>query len=337
MPVLSRLRGALALVGALSLTLAIVWASRGARSKPSASSSPAADAAAIAAGKERSALPAVSTLARQEASAYQARLFADEEGAVLVTPTGFGRLRNDEAWAPRAMDLGAVVARQGASLVFWRAGWLREVSLEGGADVPLAAVARAPQHLLASEQRVAWVDVEPRAGASLHTMAGGTVRIVHELADRVYAAALRGAVVYWILQSPDASWRIGRMHLDEQRQTLTAARQGRPPALLAVGPDGVYFYDGPERGVRRLSFDLEREEPVAPRVICSPLVVSSRAICAQVGGLFDVPRGGTAPRLLALEREGPITALAATDERVFWVAESGNDRLVLRTALLAGP
>jgi hypothetical protein len=140
--------------------------------------------------------------------------------------------------------------------------------------------------------------------------------------------------VYWILQSRDTSWRIGSIGLDGQHRALTAAHQGRPPAMLAPGPDGVYFYDGPERGVRRLSFELDREDAVAPRVICSPLVVADRAVCAQVGGLFDLPPGGTAPRFLALERGGPITAVAATEERLFWVAESGSDQLVVRTTPL---
>ena len=106
--------------------------------------------------------------------------------------------------------------------------------------------------------------------------------------------------------------------------------------MLALGPDGVYFYDGPERGIRRLSFDLGREDAVSTNVICSPIAVSDRAICAQVGGLFDLPPGGNGPRFLASERQGPVTALAASGEQLFWVAESGNDRLVVRSAPLPG-
>jgi len=106
--------------------------------------------------------------------------------------------------------------------------------------------------------------------------------------------------------------------------------------MLALGPDGVYFYDGPERGVRRLTFRLDREDAVSTHVICSPLVVSNRVICAQVGGLFDLPPESPAPRFLASERDGPITAVAATGDRLFWVAERGNDQMVVRTAPLPG-
>jgi len=276
----------------------------------------------------------VGTLLEQRTSAYHARLFADPEGVVLVTQTGFTLLRSGEAAEEHTIPLGPVTVRQGSSLVFWRAGWLRAISLSGKDERRLVALTRAPQYLLASEQHLAWIDVERDTGSSVHTLADGAARAVHEVEQRVCAAVLRAGVLYWILQSQDTSWKIGSIGLDGQHQTLTEAYQGRPPAMLALGHDGVYFYAGPERGVRRLSFELDREDAVAPRVICSPLVVTDRAVCAQVGGLFDVPPGGTAPRFLAVERDGPITAVAATDERLFWVAESGTDQLVVRTTPL---
>jgi hypothetical protein len=276
----------------------------------------------------------VSTLVEQKTSAYHARLFADQEGAVLVTETGFTLLRGGEAAEEHSIPLGPVAARQGGSIVFWRGGWLRQVSLSGENERRLAALTRAPQYLLASERHLAWIDFERIRGSSLHTLSEGAARVVYESDQSVCASVLRDRVVYWILQSRDASWKIGSIGLDGQHRTLTAAHQGRPPAMLALGPDGVYFYAGPERGVRRLSFELDREDAVATQVICSPLVVSNRAICAQVGGLFDVPPGSTAPRFLAVERDGPITAVAATDERLFWVAESGTDQLVVRTTPL---
>lgn len=279
-------------------------------------------------------LPTVSTLVRQATSAYHARLFADAHGAVLVTPEGFVLLRDGEVPREHQVALGPVAARQGDSVVFWRLGWLRQVALSGAEERTLVALPRARQHLLASESRVAWIDADHEGRASLQTLTDGEVRVVHETGARVYSAALRDRVAYWIQQSRDGAWSIGSVHLDEQQARLTPARQSRPPAMLALGPGGVYVYEGPERGVRRLTFELDREDAVSSNVICSPLVVSNRVICAQVGGLFDVPPGRRAPRFLASEREGPITALAATDERIFWVTDSGSDRLVVRTAVL---
>ncbi|MEO8182780.1 MAG: hypothetical protein ABI895_28440 [Deltaproteobacteria bacterium] len=276
----------------------------------------------------------MSTLLEQATSAYHARLFADEEGVVLITQNGFAVFRSGEVAREHSLPLGPVAVRQSGSVVFWRSGWLRQISLGGDQDRPLVALTRAPQYLLASQRRLAWIDVDGKTRASLQTMSGDGVRVVYESEDRVCASVLRDAVVYWVLQSRDGSWRIGSIALDGQHRMLTAAHQGRPPAMLALGSDGVYFYDGPERGVRRLSFELDREDAVATQVICSPLVVSNRAICAQVGGLFDIPSGGTQPRFLVSERSGPVTALAATDDHVFWVAESGDEHLVVRTALL---
>jgi hypothetical protein len=279
----------------------------------------------------------VSTLLQQGTSAYHGRLFADQEGVVLVTPSGFALFRGGEAAEEHRVSLGPVAVRQGGSVVFWRSGWLRQISLSGENERRLAALPQAPQYLLASAQRLAWIDFERDAGSSLQTISRGAVQVVYRSEDRVYASVLRDAMVYWIVQRRDGSWKVGSLGLDGQHQRWTAAHHGRPPAMLALGPDGVYFYDGPERGVRRLSFELDREDAVATDVICSPLVVSSRAICAQVGGLFEVPPGGAAPRFLASERDGPITALAATEDRVFWLAESGNDQLVVRSASLPVP
>ena len=76
---------------------------------------------------------------------------------------------------------------------------------------------------------------------------------------------------------------------------------------------------------------------VVAGVVCSPLAVSDRVLCAQVGGLFEVPLSGAAPLFLASERAGPITALAVARSRIFWLAEKGADRLVLQSVALSQP
>jgi hypothetical protein len=170
---------------------------------------------------------------------------------------------------------------------------------------------------------------------SLQTLSAGGVRVVYDSDESISAAVMSRAVVYWVIRSRDGSWKIGRVGLDGEHQ-VTPAHHGRPPAMLALSPDGVYFYDGPARGVRKLTFDLQREDAVSTNVVCSPLVVSSSVVCAHVGGLFELPALGAAPRFLAAESAGPITATAATDGRAFWVAENGNERLVVRSVALAG-
>jgi hypothetical protein len=277
----------------------------------------------------------VITLDEQEISAYHARLFAGDDGVVLVTQAGFTTFVSGKAPARHVVSLGPVAARHGGSLVFWRSGMLRSVSLSGDGERELAALPASPRYLLASEDQVVWIQAGERASTSLRALSGGVVRVVYESEDSVSAAVLRSSVVYWVAVRPDGSWHVARVGLDGQH-TSSEAHRGRPPAMLALGPDGVYFYAGPDRGVRRLAFDLASETSILAQVICSPLAVSSRVVCAHVGGLFDIPPSSSAPHVLTAERAGPVTAIAIANDRAFWVAEAASERLVVRTVVL-GP
>jgi hypothetical protein len=279
----------------------------------------------------------VSTLHEQRASAYHASLFADEGSVVVVTPTGFSTIRPGMMVEERAVDLGAIAVAQRGSIVFWRSGTLREIAVSGEGERELALLPRAPQYLLASGGRIAWIHTDRKSGSTLHTLSGGAVRTVYESKDSVCAPVLHEASIYWIRQGRDGAWTMDRISLDGQQRISTAAHQGRPPAMLTLGRDGVYFYAGPTRGVLELSFDLGREETVQSNVICSPIAVSSRVVCARVGGLFEITSSRTAPRFLASEPAGPITATAATDDRAFWVADNGDGHLVVRTVPLSAP
>jgi hypothetical protein len=322
-------------LGAALLVALSSWAGARLWSATTDADLPSSQPPQLAVKKTGRDLPEVTTLYERGDSAYHARLFADEEAVVLVTQTGFTLFRAGKAPEEHAGSLGPVAVRRGETLVFWRAGSLWEVSLSGQGERTLAPLAHPPRYLLASEGHLAWIQVERETGASLHTLSAGVVRQVYDSADGVSAAVMHGADVYWVLGSRDRSWKIGRVGLDGQHQ-VTRAHRGRTPASLARGRDGVYFYDGPKRGVRKLSFDLQREDAISSNVVCSPLAVSNRVVCAQVGGLFEVPASGGTPRFLAAEVAGPITATSATDDRAFWVAENGNERLVVRSAALAG-
>jgi hypothetical protein len=273
-------------------------------------------------------LPTVRTLFEQKASAYHARLFADEEGVVLTTPAGFTLVRADAEAEEHALSLGSIALRHGAKVIFWRAGKLRDVSIYGGDERELVSVARAPQYLLAATGQLAWISTD-RAGAALETLSKGQTRVVYASAHRVSAPSMHGAEVFWVETQSDGSWNFARIGLNGEYRKANETHHERVPALLVPGQDGVYFYAGPRRGVRKLTFDFESETAIATGAVCSPLVVSSRVVCAQVGGLFEVLPSGSA-RFLASERAGPITGLAATATRVYWVAESGDERLVVR-------
>lgn len=345
-------RRALVVLGALSLAALLAWASSSrwwtsapgpadvARPVPSspATTSPADSARPRAAsGQTKRALHEARTLHRQGASAYHARLFAQGERVVLVTADGFTTFDADGSAQEHPRALGPVAAVHGDALVFWRSGSLREVSLSGQDERRLLDMPEPPRYLLASGDRIAWIHSGGATGTSLGTLAGGQVRVVYQAAFGVSAPVLHAGSVYWVALRDDASWNVGRVDLDGGHEAWSEAHQGRPPAMLAVGHDGVYFYAGLQRGVRRLTFGLDREASVASGVVCSPLTVSRQVVCAQVGGLFAVSSSNPAPRFVAPERSGPITALAVTNESVVWVAENGDDRLVVRSVALPAP
>ena len=194
-------------MGGLLLTALMLWAGRRPQATSASPSSPSRnESQAVAREKERFP-PPVSTILEQETSAYHARLFADEEGVVLVTQTGFTLLRSGEAAEEHTIPLGPVAVRQGSSIVFWRAGWLRQVSLSGRNERRLAALTRAPQYVLASEHHLAWIDFERDTGSSLHTISEGSARVIDESEERVCAAVLRAG---WCIGSCRAGTHPGR-------------------------------------------------------------------------------------------------------------------------------
>lgn len=316
-----------------------VFLAWGARSLRTAAPGPPAaeEQPPAAASQPAPARPEVHTLYEQSTSAYHARLFAEADRVVLVTERGFTTFAAGGPAQERALALGPIAAVHGDALVFWRAGSLREVSLSGQHERQLAALPRPPRYLLASEGRIAWITTGSERRAALQTLSGGRIRAVYESAFGISAPALHADRIYWVAQRENGAWSIGSVDLEGRHEISSETHQGRAPAMLAVGHDGVYYYGGPQRGVRRLTFDLQREATVASGVVCSPLAVSSRVLCAQVGGLFDVAFAGSTPRFLASERSGPVTAVAAMSERAFWVAESGNGRLVVRSVTLPVP
>lgn len=279
------------------------------------------------------ALPEVRTLLQQDTSAFHARLFADDDAVILATESGFTTLRGAAPPEHHAHELGPVVARQRDGLVFWRSKWLRAVSLAGDGERELVPLPAPPRYLLATGERLAWISAGPDERAAIQALSGGAARTLLEETQPIVAAALGADALYWVSRARDGAWTIRRVGFDGQPPASSAPQRGRPPSQLALGPGALYYYDGPQRGVRQLTLDLQREAAVLPGAICSPLAAGSRLLCAQVGGLFELPQPGARPRFLASER-GPITTLALTHQRAYWVADAamrGRDALVLRS------
>lgn len=331
-----------------ALVVAALWPAAGCRCEeppptrddtpPAASAArPATNATGATAG---ASLPEVTTLLAWKESAFLATLRV-EEGAVLVlTPTTLIRLQDGAPPETKELPIGAHPALTRDAIVYWHDGAVRSASPRDGSTRRVIELPRAPQRFVASESRWAWVEVGPEQTFTIKTLEGDTPRTVYQTQEHLGATAMREDQVYFVERARDGSWRVGAVALTKGRNggaapaSYTSPRRGRTPSMLAPAPDGIYYYDGPARSVRRLSPDLEQETLFAEGVICSPLAaVTERVVCGHVEGVFEIPGKGRPPRVLAREAAA-IAAIAADRERVVWVADTGADQLAVRAVRL---
>lgn len=273
------------------------------------------------------------TLLQENVSAYGTRIFSSADGAVIVTPEALFRVRQGQPTKKRIAQLGHPVARQGDDLVFWRDEKIRALPLDEGEERELLSLRQAPQFILSSGPRLAWLTKDQADIHSVQTSSAGSIHVLHASKAPLSSPAIHGEDVYFVEQGREG-WRIGRASLDGSPVKFTKSRSSRPPSMLAPGPDGIFFYDGQSRGIRKLSFDLDQEESVREDAICSPLTVSNRVVCAHVGGIFDIPWVGADPRIVATEPGGPIADITATEHTTYWVADGGENRMIVRSAPL---
>jgi hypothetical protein len=83
--------------------------------------------------------------------------------------------------------------------------------------------------------------------------------------------------------------------------------------------------------VRRLGADFQSDVRLASGLVCSPLAVGARLVCARVEGLFEAPLEGPGqPVALTDKPYGLVAALAVDAGRVVWLADTGKEHLTLR-------
>jgi hypothetical protein len=263
---------------------------------------------------------------RLELSAYTATLAADDEAVYVLASHAAYRFADGQPAAHWQIELGDTPALAGRSFVYWLDGKLRRAPKQGGAVEILANVPQAPRRLSASGEQLAWV--EPRPDHSLlRTLHGSEPRTIYRSAGELEALALVDDQAFFVERAHER-WRLGTVALGGGAARFTEAHPTRTPASLAIAGD-VFYYDGPSRTVRRVPFDLSREEVVARDVICSPLTVADRIYCSQISLLFELPRDGGQPRPLVPKRPGTIAALVATKTRVAWLLDVGDSRAEL--------
>ncbi len=267
------------------------------------------------------------------ASAYSARLFPREGGLLVVTPSLLVEIREDGGAEKHEVDLGRLQVLLGNRVAFVRENGLFTISQEGLQEERRISLPLPPRDLVAAGPRLAWTALDEGGQHVLQTESADRVVTFFESSEELSSPVFHDEAIYFLERRPE-TWRVGRAPLDGSEATFGAPQTGRIPPRIVAGPDGIYYYDGPERGVRRASFDLSHVEPYAPGTICSPMVVTDRVVCAQVGGLVEVAHASAEPRSLGVEPHGPVSTLAAFRGQAYWVADYGPNRMLVRTAAM---
>lgn len=267
------------------------------------------------------------------ASAYAAQLFPRDGGVLLVTPSLLVEIGEDGATEKHEVDLGRLQVLLGRRIAFVRGMKLWTISPEDLKEERRISLTYPPRALVPAGPRLAWTTRNESGQHLLQTESAGAVVTFFESAGELSSPVFHDEAIYFLERMTD-EWRVGIAPLDGSQARFSTPQRSRIPPRLVAGLDGLYYYDGPERGVLRLTFDLEHDESHAPGLICSPMVVTDRVICAQVGGLVEVTHEGAEPRSLGAELDGPITTLAATKSRAYWVADRGRNRMSVRAVLL---
>jgi len=265
---------------------------------------------------------------RLDVSAYRARLDFDGDALVVATSRGVHVVTPGSPVATFAHEFGDVFGLSGSRVVYFREGELWE-SRRGAPATPLGAVAREPSALILNQERLVWLERDVHGPSRIQTFQGGKVRQIAQVEGRIDTLELFESWVFFFEQGPSGTWRLGGAPLDGGASKFTAFRSGRVPSTLEAAAGELFFYDGPTRSVRRISPDLEREAVVHTGVICSPLAVGDRVVCAQVGGLVELPLAGGAPEKLAAQTSF-VAALVTAGGRVAWITDSGRERLEVK-------
>ncbi len=267
---------------------------------------------------------------------YGVTLESEQDALYLLTRVAAYRIVSGKAPLRMPLDLGASAALTQSAIVFWSKGSLWTVPKQGGKPRALARVAHQPALLVASGERFAWLDRRDSERFSIQTLVRDEAHTIYSSAGSIETIVLLESTVFFVERQGD-TWRIGSVPLDGGPATFNQPRPGRAPSMLAARED-LFYYDGPRRSVLRLSQDFAHEQALADHFICSPIAVSDRVLCAQLGGLFEVPLDARGPRLLTSDLRGPVSAITANASSVFWVndiGKSGEDKLALRMLPLA--
>ena len=263
-------------------------------------------------------------------SAYHATIATDEDAIYVLTPKAVVRVAAGQEPEEHALDLGIGPALTASAVVFWSQGAVWQAPKRGGAPVRLATVHHQPEYFAARGDHFAWVERSEQDRFSIQTLRHARPQTVYSSPGRIDALAVVSNWAFFVERPGTTGWRIGGAPLAGASPTFTTTRTGRSPSMLAAWQTDIYYYDGRDFEVVRLSPDFHREEAVAEDVVCSPLAVAKRIYCGRVEGIFEIAAPHQPARQLAEVGRSMATSIAANSKLVAWIADTGRDQLTVQ-------
>jgi len=267
-------------------------------------------------------------------SAYQAALFADDDGFELLTSTAAYRLLPGKQPLQRTIDLGSAATVTRTSYVYWSQGavWRQDRQKPQAKADKLAPLADAPQLMVANRAGDEFALLLRAADnrSAIARIEGRRVKTLYTSPGSIDALTWIDQALYFVERPAGAAWRIARIGLSGEGARFTPDKTGRWPAQLS-GDKELVYYDGARRDVLRLSPDLQGEQVLARDFICSPLTVAKHVYCSTMEGIFELSGAGPRRQVVPAPRH-LITALAANSERLAFISDvgaQGQDRLAV--------
>jgi hypothetical protein len=266
-----------------------------------------------------------------DGSAYHTSIALDGEAAYVLTRNALHRVGKGGQRSEVALDLGFGAAVAGSFIVFWSQNSVWRVSKGGGAPQRVGELSERPQYFVTAGDSFAWLSRSAEGSFAIGTFEGRGPVTRYASPGKIDAVAMSDEQIFFVERARDDSWRIGAVRGAGGDPAFAEPRRGRAPSMLAVR-EAVYYYDGNERELHRLSLDLRRDETLAAELVCSPLAVADRVYCGQVGGIVAWSEMDRRVRPLSQSGRAPITALTAHDGDVAWLSEAGSERVLVSWA-----
>jgi hypothetical protein len=220
-------------------------------------------------------------------SAYQATLALDDEAVYLLTHNAAYRLVPGQPAEGLKLDLGVGAVMTQSAFIYWSNGAIWKASKQGGDPKLLAKFPHQPQYFVSSGDVFAWIDLSDEGSFTIQTLDGTKPRVLVSSTGELSALNMVGDAVYFAQRPTNDTWRPGVVRLATGEPKYGPERKGRRPSMFS-GSDATYFYDVDKSEIRKLSQDVQNEESLLGKFVCSPIHVSAHIYCGCVEGLFAV-------------------------------------------------